>query len=57
MTLPLPSYLQYALIKFIAHVNAEVNNMYLYYIYIYIYIYIYMNIHIQRKSSAFWIGE
>jgi len=51
MTLPVPRYLQYAMIEFIAHVNAEVNKRYLYYTDTNISIHI--HIHIHRKSSAF----
>jgi len=52
MTLPVPSDLQYALIEFIAHVNAEVNiDIY------YISISLDIHKHIHKKSSAFWIGD
>jgi len=52
MSLPVPSDLQYALIEFIAHVNAEVNiDTY------YTSIDIDIHKHIHKKSSAFWIGE
>ena len=51
MTLPVPSDLQYALIEFIAHVNAEVNiDTY------YTSIDIDIHKHIHKKSSAFWTG-
>jgi len=41
MTLPAPSDLQYALIEFIAHVNAEVNKSISMHIYIHIHTYTY----------------
>jgi len=54
--LSVPSDLHYALIEFIAHVNAEVNHLYLYYTHTNISIHVHIYIYIER-ALHFGLGD